>query len=480
MVAKTIDEDEFNALVTSFIQHTVATADFAGSPIEDQQYRFFPDVSHSTPFWITLRQSMKRSSLTMIMRISRESTQAEMEAAATFYWDQSVEFKSFPTVFDSTAIYWMRPHTEEPPDPNELPFPEPCTLDAITHVANPTFKPLVCSFPRSLSSDDLKSGAPDPVLQKSVDTLAKWTVMFGLTCVSYWAPEDAPEEIVAAKAANSIGPKTTGWRICREDKWRIYCSDPSNVPEASIHFGNIEWRGRVEPTYSDDQLITAAQTKLDVVGTWKVRASHWEKHVHYIECEQVQDETFYPPLPEESEVYFNFDGCIRKATLPEGADQTAQAVKAQELFQETLLCAPIRNCGDHYEIALTRPRLFPITILYKGQPTKIWCDNTSHISILEEAHRVFGCKFSLERKIDQPGLVFEADVKKSVKRPAPAESMKTRSLGKTKVASPSVAHMRSAGPHPLDNRAPISRPQPGKGIQLTVIFPTLMTTLYNI
>jgi hypothetical protein len=213
----------------------VATADFAGAPIEDQQFRFYPDVSHSTPFWITLRQGMKRSNLTMIMRISRESTQSEMEEAATFCWEQPVEFKTFPTVFDSTAIYWMRPHTEDPPDPNELPFPEPETLDAIPHVETPTYKPLICTFPRSLSSDDLKSGPPDPVFGgKSADTLTKWIVMFGLTCVTYWAPEDAPVEIVVAKAAASIGLKTTGRRTRRGDKWCICCSDPPNVPEASI------------------------------------------------------------------------------------------------------------------------------------------------------------------------------------------------------------------------------------------------------
>jgi hypothetical protein len=64
---------------------------------------------------------------------------------------------------------------------------------------------------------------------------------------------------------------------------------------------------------------------LDIVGAWKARSSHWEDHVHHIECEEVSDETFHPALPEESGVYFNFDGCIHKAMLPEGADQTAQA-----------------------------------------------------------------------------------------------------------------------------------------------------------
>jgi hypothetical protein len=348
VVPRSIQEDDLNGLVSAFHKHAVATADFTGAPVEEQQYRFFPDVSHSTPIWITLRQNMKRSNLTMIMRVSRESTQAEIEEQASFYWSQPVEFKSFPTVFDSTTIYWMRPHSEEPPDDQEPPSPEPDTLDAIPHVAVPTFRPPVVSFPRSLSSDDLKSGAPDPVFQKSADSLAKWTVMFGPTVVNYWAPEDAPEEIVVAKAAEAIGVMTAGWRIRRADHWRIYCSDPTNVPEASIHFWNMEWRGKVEPTYSNDRLITAAQSQLEITGTWKVRSAHWENHVHCIECEQVSDETFYPPLPEETEVWFNFSGCVRKAVLPEGADQTTQAIKAQELFGETLLCGPIQNSGDHY------------------------------------------------------------------------------------------------------------------------------------
>jgi hypothetical protein len=311
-ISKKISENEFNEFVSTGLDHPVATTDFVGAPIEDQQFRFYPDVSHGTPMWITLRQGMKRSNLTMIMRISRESNQKEMEEAASFYWDQPVEFKTFPTVFDSTAIYWIRPHTEEPQDPNELPFPEPETLDAIPHVETPTYKPFTCTFPRSLSSDDLKGTPAIPVGGKSADTITKWVVMFGLTRVTYWAPETAPLEIVVSKAAATIGLKPTGWRIRRGDKWNIYCSDSSNVPEASIHFGNIEWRGKVEPTYSNDQLITAAQTQLDIVGTWRVRSSHWEDHVHCIECEQAPDETFRPPLPEESEVHFNFEGCIKK------------------------------------------------------------------------------------------------------------------------------------------------------------------------
>jgi ribonuclease HI len=125
--------------------------------------------------------------------------------------------------------------------------------------------------------------------------------------------------------------------------------------------------------------------------------------------------------------------------------------------------------------------LFPITILYKGDPTKIWCDNTSLKNIIAEANRVFGRKFELSRRMDLPGLVYEADVKKSQKRAIPPDSTRTRSLGKIQIASPSVVHMRSAGPQPLDSRAPIQRPIPGKGgITLTYLFLGSSGTLYNV
>jgi hypothetical protein len=297
----------------------------------------------------------------------------------------------------------------------------------------------------------------------------------------YWAPEDAPEEVVIAKAAESVGLKTSGWNWRREDHWRIYCTDPFNVPEASIHFGNLEWFGKVEPTYSNDQLISAAQSQLEITGSWKVSSHYWEGNVQHIECEQISPEDVYPILTDEAEVWFNFEGAICKEVLPAGADQIAQASKAQELFGETLLCSPLQNAGDHFEIMLSCPKLFPITILYKGEPTKIWCDNTSTKSIIAEANRVFGRKFKLERKVNQPGLVYEADVAKKSKRPTPKDTTKMRSLGKIPIASPSLVHMRSAGPQPLDNRAPIQRPIPGAGgITLTYLFPEKNGTLYNV
>jgi hypothetical protein len=150
--------------------------------------------------------------------------------------------------------------------------------------------------------------------------------------------------------------------------------------------------------YSVDQLIAAAKDSLGIPGTWKSRNHLWDGNVQRIECEQEEDLTVYPTLTEEAEVSFNFEGAVATAILPAGADKLAQAAKAQELFKETLLCSPLTQSGHHFEISLFRPKLFPVTILYKGDPTKIWCQETSQKAITEEVTRVFGRKFNLQRK----------------------------------------------------------------------------------
>jgi hypothetical protein len=296
-----------------------------------------------------------------------------------------------------------------------------------------------------------------------------------------WAPEDAPEVKVIAKAAASAELKTKGWNWRRENHWRIFCTDPENVPEATIHFGSLHWTGKFEPSYSVDQLISSAQSILSIPGNWRSRNHFWEGNHQRIECEQVDIEEDFPALVNESEVWFNFEGATAKATLPAGADRVAQAMKAQEIFKETLLCSPLAQDGDHFEIRLSRPRLFPITILYKGNPTKIWCHEVSQKAITAEASRVFGNKFNLQRKIDMPGLVYEADIPKKSSKPPPTDTTRTRKQGKIDIASPCLVHMRAAGPQPLDLRAPVSRPNPGAGgITLTYMFPTKEGTLYNV
>jgi hypothetical protein len=108
-VPKGIHEEDLNRLISDVLGIHIATPDYTGSPVEGQQFRFFPDVCHSTPIWITLRQGLKRQNLTMVMRVSRESTQLEIEEAASDFWGNRLEFKSFPRAFDATVSYWVHP-----------------------------------------------------------------------------------------------------------------------------------------------------------------------------------------------------------------------------------------------------------------------------------------------------------------------------------------------------------------------------------
>jgi hypothetical protein len=112
-VPKGIREEDLNRLISDTLGKVhVATPDYTGSPIEGQMFRFFPDVCHSTPIWITLRQGSKRQNLTMVMRVSRESTQSEIEEAASDFWGNHLEFRNFPRAFDATVSHWMHPRRE--------------------------------------------------------------------------------------------------------------------------------------------------------------------------------------------------------------------------------------------------------------------------------------------------------------------------------------------------------------------------------
>jgi hypothetical protein len=95
------------------------------------------------------------------MRVSPETSQEEIEQAASQVWMQPMEFRSkFPTVFDPNSIYWLRPKPASLPADSE-PESEPRSgLDEIPHVFTPTFKPFVCTFTRSLSFDDISKPSP--------------------------------------------------------------------------------------------------------------------------------------------------------------------------------------------------------------------------------------------------------------------------------------------------------------------------------
>jgi hypothetical protein len=147
-----------------------------------------------------------------------------------------------------------------------------------------------------------------------------------------------------------------------------------------------------------------------------------------------------------------------------GASRNAQDAEAQSIFNQTLSCSPLSNAGDHWEITCTKPSVFPITIIHNNERVRSWVDNTSIRSIQEEARRLLGASLKVDRVIEEPGLVYKTVGKQTrSKKQKPVVTTKNRSFGSVKLASPSVAHMRAAGPQDLDLRSHIGRDAVAKG-----------------
>jgi hypothetical protein len=123
-ILKVISEEELNKLASTHFGPPIATPDFVGQPYQGQQFRFYPDIAKGSPIWITLKQTQTRAKLTLIMRVSVTSSQAEIEAKASEAWNSPTVFRSkFPQILDPNEIYWMKPaepQEDAPPEPNEF------------------------------------------------------------------------------------------------------------------------------------------------------------------------------------------------------------------------------------------------------------------------------------------------------------------------------------------------------------------------
>jgi hypothetical protein len=197
----------------------------------------------------------------------------------------------------------------------------------------------------------------------------------------------------------------------------------------------------------------------------------------------------YPPSPEDAEVEFNFRGCIRRSALPAGSDSIVQARTAQDLFGQTLLCSSLVQSGDHYEIQLTKPSVFPIVLIHNGERLKTWCDSTAVKVVPEEARRLLGARLTLERDISEPGLVYRTSPKGTgSSKPKPKDTTRTRNLSANPMASPSLASKRASGPQKLDPRSKVGRdlvaPGPdfarASGCEITVILSQIQQIIRNV
>jgi hypothetical protein len=99
-ILRSIDEETLNDAASGVHGRRVATPDYTGRPYRDQEFRCYPDLSEDVKVWITLRASQPKN--TLIVRVSPNTLQREIEVAASEEWRSHVIFKSH------SRQYWIR------------------------------------------------------------------------------------------------------------------------------------------------------------------------------------------------------------------------------------------------------------------------------------------------------------------------------------------------------------------------------------
>jgi hypothetical protein len=182
-------------------------------------------------------------------------------------------------------------------DTPELPsdYEEPVGLKTIEH------RPIM--FTRSGSADDLRGISLKADVAPKSDLSATWIIKFGNKVTQVQAQEGANVQEICDRAAIELGIGIKKWKTTIDRKGlriHVNCTSPEPIAmQASIHFGNQEWAGKVNRTYSDIQLVEEARIQLGLEGEWRVRHAVTILDVRTIEAERVEVEIERPPLPKD-------------------------------------------------------------------------------------------------------------------------------------------------------------------------------------
>jgi hypothetical protein len=302
------------------------------------------------------------------------------------------------------------------------------------------------------------------------DFIATWVLKFGHQVTQIAAPENAEVQEVCDRAVVQLGIGLKKWKTTVDRKGsRIFvtCILPEPiVQEASIHFGNVEWAGKVNRTYADDQILREAQTQLGIEGTWNVRHSTVDQHVRKIEAERIETVIDKPALPKDSEVVFDFNGTRQTVLLKAGATAFEQAQAAQKAFGVTLECGPIEEDGDRYTVQVYKPSVFPIVFVRNGERTRSWVNSTKTKVVQEEAQRLFGGRSSVEL-LNEPGLVYEVKSspqrQKTSKKKPESNTRQMTGPGIRAVVPPSLIPRRATLMPAISQRSTDGRDVPATG-----------------
>jgi hypothetical protein len=199
----------------------------------------------------------------------------------------------FPSVIESNAVYQLKALSE---DSESQPIPQSDYEDGSSLKAIPsrcsTPIPPPPMFTRSGSADDLRGVALAADVVPTTDLIATWILRFGNKVTQIMAPENSEVQELCDRAAVQLGIGIKQWKTTVERKGsRIFvtCILPESIAqEAVIHFGSIEWAGKVKRSYDDEQLVREAQKQLGIEGTWNPREAVVVDDVRNIEATRTE------------------------------------------------------------------------------------------------------------------------------------------------------------------------------------------------
>jgi hypothetical protein len=351
-------------------------------------------------------------------------------------------------------------------------------------------------FTRSGSIDDVRGVALSADAAPKTDLIVTWIVRFGNQVTQITAAENSNVGELCDRAAVELGIGIKKWQTTIDRKGsRIFvnCRAPEPIAQdASVHFGNQEWAGKVNRRYSDAEIVSEAQTQLGLEGTWTVRNSVVVKDVKTIEAQREEADIVNPPLPRDSEFVFDLAGTQKTVALTAGATARDQTQAAQKAFGMTVVCGPIEETGDRYTVQTFKPSVYPIVFVRGSERTRSWVDSTKTKVIQEEAQRLFGGRPSVEM-LEEPGLVYavKTTAPKSTKKKSKPES-NTRQMtgpGIKPVGSPSIGHRRATPRPEISQRSSDGRdiaasgPDRAKGyrgVDVDVILPQKKQTIKGV
>jgi hypothetical protein len=143
-------------------------------------------------------------------------------------------------------------------------------------------------FTRSSSAGDLRGIALVSDVVPKTDYIATWILKFGKKVIQITAPENSEVQDMCDRAAVQLGIGIKQWQTTIERKGtRIFvtCVLPESIDqEAVIHFGGIEWAGKVRRSYDDETLVQEAQVQRGIEGRWSPRESLVVNDVRIIEA----------------------------------------------------------------------------------------------------------------------------------------------------------------------------------------------------